>query len=134
MIARLPLRSLILPVLLIALWQVWGLGLPEKSRAPLPVEVIEAAGRLIGSGALPHILTGARIAGGAVWMALVAAELIGAPSGLGFAIEWYRQLLMTPKVIAFILVISVLGYLTDRALRWLQQRLTPWATGIGAAE
>jgi ABC-type nitrate/sulfonate/bicarbonate transport system permease component len=85
-------------------------------------------------GALPHILTGARIAGGAVWMALVAAELIGAPSGLGFAIEWYRQLLMTPKVIAFILVISVLGYLTDRGLRWLQQRLTPWATGIGAYE
>lgn len=85
-------------------------------------------------GALPHILTGARIAGGAVWMALVAAELIGAPSGLGFAIEWYRQLLMTPKVIAFILVISVLGYLTDRGLRTLQLRLTPWATGIGARE
>ncbi len=81
--------------------------------------------------ALPHILTGARIAGGSVWMALVAAELIGAPSGLGFAIEWYRELLMTPKVIAFIIVISVLGYLTDRALRALQRWLTPWATGIG---
>ena len=90
--------------------------------------------QVIVPGALPHILTGARIAGGAVWMALVAAELIGAPSGLGFAIEWYRQLLMTPKVIAFILVISVLGYLTDRALRYLQQRLTPWSTGIGARE
>lgn len=82
--------------------------------------------------ALPHILTGARIAGGGAWMALVAAELIGAPSGLGFSIEWYRQLLMTPKVIAFIIVISVLGYLTDRALRWLQRRLVPWASGIGA--
>ena len=82
--------------------------------------------------ALPQILTGARIAGGAAWMSLVAAELIGAPSGLGFAIEWYRQLLMTPKVIAVIVVISLLGYLTDRGLRWLQQRLTPWSTGIGA--
>lgn len=84
--------------------------------------------------ALPHILTGARIAGGGAWMALVAAELIGAPSGLGFAIEWYRQLLMTPKVVAFIIVISVLGYLTDRGLRALQRKLTPWATGIGARE
>ncbi len=81
--------------------------------------------------ALPHILTGARIAGGSVWMALVAAELIGAPSGLGFAIEWYRELLMTPKVIAFIIVISVLGYLTDRLLRAVQRWLTPWATGVG---
>jgi ABC-type nitrate/sulfonate/bicarbonate transport system permease component len=83
--------------------------------------------------ALPHILTGARIAGGLVWMALVAAELLGAPSGLGFAIEWYRELLMTPKVIAFIIVISILGYLTDRGLRALQRWLTPWATGIGDA-
>ena len=83
--------------------------------------------------ALPQILTGARIAGGAAWMSLVAAELIGAPSGLGFAIEWYRQLLMTAKVIAVILAISLLGYLTDRLLRELQRRLTPWATGIGAA-
>ncbi len=40
-------------MLLIALWQIWGLGLPEKSRAPVPFEVIEAAGRLIGNGALP---------------------------------------------------------------------------------
>jgi len=90
--------------------------------------------QVILPSALPYILTGARIAAGGAWMALVAAELIGAPSGLGFAIEWYRQLLMTPKVIAFIIVISVLGYLTDRGLRALQRRLTPWATGIGARE
>jgi len=90
--------------------------------------------QVILPSALPQILTGARIAGGAAWMSLVAAELIGAPSGLGFAIEWYRQLLMTPKVIAVILVISILGYLTDRLLRRLQLRLTPWATGIGAAQ
>jgi ABC-type nitrate/sulfonate/bicarbonate transport system permease component len=81
--------------------------------------------------ALPNILVGVRLAGGACWSALVAAELVGAPSGLGFAIEWYRQLLMTPKVIAFIAVIALLGYLTDRMLRTLQRRLTPWATGIG---
>jgi ABC-type nitrate/sulfonate/bicarbonate transport system permease component len=81
--------------------------------------------------ALPSVLVGMRLAGGACWSALVAAELVGAPSGLGFAIEWYRQLLMTPKVIAFIAVIALLGYLTDRGLRYLQRRLTPWATGIG---
>ena len=61
----------------------------------------------------------------------VAAELIGAPSGLGFAIEWYRQLLMTPKVFAFILVIGVVGYLCDSGLRSLQRVLTPWSEGTG---
>ncbi len=57
---------------------------------------------------------------------MVAAELIGAPSGLGYAIEWYRGLLMTPKVMAFIATIGVLGFLTDALLRALNRRLTPW--------
>jgi hypothetical protein len=53
MTARLPARSLLLPLLLVVLWQLWGLGLPERSPAPLPLEVVEAAGQLIGSGDLP---------------------------------------------------------------------------------
>ena len=81
--------------------------------------------------ALPTIMVGIRLAFAASWAAIVAAELIGAPSGLGFAIEWYRQLLMTPKVFAFILAIGVVGYLCDVGLRALQKRLTPWAEGSG---
>ena len=40
---------------------------------------------------------------------------------------------MTPKVYAFIMVIGVVGYLCDLALRWLQRVLTPWAEGTGLA-
>lgn len=76
--------------------------------------------------ALPNILVGARLAAGAAWMSMVAAELIGAPSGLGFAIEWYRELLMTPKMLAFVFMVGLLGYLVDRLLRAVQRRLTPW--------
>lgn len=83
--------------------------------------------------ALPTIMVGIRLAFAASWAAIVAAELIGAPSGLGFAIEWYRQLLMTPKVFAFILAIGVVGYVCDLGLRRLQRRLTPWAEGTGAS-
>ena len=81
--------------------------------------------------ALPTVMVGIRLAFAASWAAIVAAELIGAPSGLGFAIEWYRQLLMTPKVFAFILVIGVVGYLCDSGLRSLQRVLTPWSEGTG---
>jgi ABC-type nitrate/sulfonate/bicarbonate transport system permease component len=76
--------------------------------------------------ALPNILVGARLAAGAAWMSMVAAELIGAPSGLGFAIEWYRELLMTPKMLSFVFLVGLLGYLVDRLLRGAQRRLTPW--------
>ena len=81
--------------------------------------------------ALPTVMVGIRLAFAASWAAIVAAELIGSPSGLGFAIEWYRQLLMTPKVFAFILVIGVVGYLCDLGLRRLQRVLTPWSEGTG---
>lgn len=81
--------------------------------------------------ALPTVMVGIRLAFAASWAAIVAAELIGSPSGLGFAIEWYRQLLMTSKVFAFILVIGVVGYLCDLGLRSLQRLLTPWSEGTG---
>lgn len=88
---------------------------------------------VIVPAALPTVMVGFRLAFAGAWAAIVAAELIGAPSGLGFAIEWYRQLLMTPKVFAFIMVIGVVGYLCDVALRLLQRRLTPWADGTELA-
>ena len=81
--------------------------------------------------ALPTIMVGFRLAFAGAWAAVIAAELIGAPSGLGFAIEWYRQLLMSPKVFAFIVLIGTVGYLCDLALRALQHKLTPWAEGTG---
>ena len=91
------------------------------------------AGRLtilrhvIWPAALPGILVGARLAAGAGWMSMVAAELIGAPSGLGFAVEWYRQLLMTSNVLAFVVVIALLGYAMDRLLRMAQRLSAGWA-------
>lgn len=77
--------------------------------------------------ALPSLLVAVRLGLASAWTAVVAAELIGAPSGLGYAIEWYRGLLMTPQVMSFIAMIGVLGYLCDRAVRELSHRLAPWA-------
>lgn len=102
---------------LVAAARTMGIG-----RSALLVHVLIPA-------ALPTIMVGVRLAFAASWAAIVAAELIGSPSGLGFAIEWYRQLLMTSKVFAFIMAIGVVGYLCDVGLRALQRRLTPWADG-----
>lgn len=79
-------------------------------------------------GALPTIMVGVRIAFAGAWAAIIAAELIGAPSGLGFAIEWYRQLLMSANVFAYIIAIAAVGYASDVCLQFLQRRLTPWAS------
>jgi len=83
--------------------------------------------RVIIPAALPALLVALRLGVGSAWAAVVAAELIGAPSGLGYAVEWYRELLMTPQVMSFIAMIGALGYLCDRAVRALAQKFTPWA-------
>src|SRR4051794_24939445 len=83
--------------------------------------------RVIVPAALPSLLVALRLGVALSWTAVVAAELIGAPSGLGYAVEWYRELLMTPQVMSFIAMIGVIGYLCDSGVRWLNRRLTPWA-------
>jgi len=84
-------------------------------------------------GALPTIMVGVRIAFAGAWAAIIAAELIGSPSGLGFAIEWYRELLMSPNVFAYILVVSAVGYACDLLLRAFRSWLTPWSRGTQLA-
>ena len=89
--------------------------------------------RVVVPAALPTIMVGFRLAFAGAWSAIIAAELIGSPSGLGFAIEWYRELLMSPKVFGFIVVIGIVGYVCDLLLRALQRVLTPWTEGTELA-
>ena len=83
--------------------------------------------RVVVPAALPSLLVALRLGVALSWTAVVAAELIGAPSGLGYAVEWYRELLMTPQVMSFIAMIGVIGYVCDAAVRWVNRRFTPWA-------
>ncbi len=105
-------------------------GLIDAARTMgVPARTIVA--RVVVPAALPSLLVALRLGVASSWTAVVAAELIGAPSGVGYAVEWYRELLMTPQVMAFIATIGVLGYVTDRALRALADRFTPWAFAAG---
>ncbi|PZO64972.1 MAG: taurine ABC transporter permease [Paracoccus denitrificans] len=76
--------------------------------------------------ALPSILTGIRIALGAGWTTLVAAELVAATKGLGYMIQVAAQFLVTDMVIAGILVISALATICEVGLRLIERRFLPW--------
>lgn len=79
--------------------------------------------------ALPEILTGLRIALGAGWSTLVAAELIAATRGLGFMVYSASRFLQTDVVLAGIFVIGVIALTLELGLRAIQRKLTPWHTG-----
>ncbi|WP_018183830.1 ABC transporter permease subunit [Kaistia granuli] len=78
-------------------------------------------------GSLPAILTGIRIALGAGWSTLVAAELVAASRGLGFMIQSAAQFLVTDVVLMGILVIAAVAFALEAVLRWIERRLVPWA-------
>jgi ABC-type nitrate/sulfonate/bicarbonate transport system permease component len=85
--------------------------------------------RVVLRAALPQIVTGIRIGLGVGWMALVAAELVGANSGLGFLINDARTVLRTDYVIVGMATIGVVGLAIDRAIRVVVARLMPWSQG-----
>lgn len=77
--------------------------------------------------AIPSILTGVRIALGAGWTTLVAAELVAAGRGLGYMIQSAAQFLVTDVVIAGILVISAIAFAFEALLRFIERRFVPWS-------
>lgn len=77
--------------------------------------------------ALPSILTGLRIALGAGWSTLVAAELVAATRGLGFMIQSAAQFLVTDVVIMGILVIAAIAFVLEFTIRRIERVLVPWA-------
>ena len=76
---------------------------------------------------VPSILTGVRIALGAGWSTLVAAELIAASRGLGFMIQSAAQFLVTDIVISGIFVIAIIAFMFEILARFLERTLVPWA-------
>jgi NitT/TauT family transport system permease protein len=63
---------------------------------------------------------------GLSWTYLVVAELVAASSGLGFSILKAQRFLQTDKIFAGILLIGLVGLLTDQAFRWLHRRAFSW--------
>jgi ABC-type nitrate/sulfonate/bicarbonate transport system permease component len=83
--------------------------------------------RVVLRAALPQIITGIRVGLGFGWMALVAAELVGANSGLGFLINDARTLLRTDVVIVGMITIGVVGLAIDLVIREITRRTVPWS-------
>ena len=86
--------------------------------------------RVVLRAAMPQIITGVRVGLGVGWMALVAAELVGANSGLGFLINDARTVLRTDYVIVGMATIGVVGLAIDRVIRIAGARMLPWSQAM----
>ncbi|MGJ7536515.1 MULTISPECIES: ABC transporter permease [Variovorax] len=90
--------------------------------------------KVVLPASLPSIFTGVRLAGAYSITALVAAEMIGAHSGLGFLTLNSQETFQIPTMYAGILLLAVLGLVLNYLLALLERRLLRWRRGLSLDE
>ncbi len=82
--------------------------------------------RVLLPAALPSVMTGLRNGLSLAWMFMVAGELIAASSGLGYLLTDGRETSRADLVLAAIVLLALLGKLSDTAMARLERRLLSW--------
>ena len=84
--------------------------------------------RVLIPGAAPGIAETLRLVLGWAWTYVIVAELIGSSSGIGHMITDSQALLNTGQIIFGIIVIGVIGLISDLAFKVINRRLFAWST------
>jgi NitT/TauT family transport system permease protein len=71
----------------------------------------------------PNVFVSLRIALGMAWVIIVAAEMVGMRSGLGFMILDARNFLRTDMVVSGMLTIGLVGFGLDRIMVYIENRI-----------
>ncbi|MDF2926894.1 MAG: ssuC 10 [Paenibacillaceae bacterium] len=120
----------------------WGVQWPillntisgTKNIDPLLIKAARSMGtssldifrKVILPGTLPSIFTGIRLGGTSAILLLIAAEMVGASSGLGFLVFDLQIRYQIPKMFAVVISFSILGLILNYILVYLEQRFTRW--------
>jgi NitT/TauT family transport system permease protein len=82
--------------------------------------------KVILPASIPSIVAGARLGVKIAFMVVVAAEMIGAKSGLGFFIQSSQYNFMIPQMYAGVVMLSLLGVAINYILVWFEKKTTSW--------
>jgi NitT/TauT family transport system permease protein len=83
--------------------------------------------QIVFPAALPSIFNGLRVAHGFAWILIVVGEMTGVPTGLGSVIMDGRTLSRTDLVITGMIVIGAMGFITDRLIVMISNRVLSWS-------
>ena len=83
--------------------------------------------RVVLPASLPSIFTGLRLGLGLAWFVIVVGEMTGVPQGLGAVIMDGRTLSRTELVICGMIVIGIAGFISDRIVVAIMNRLLRWS-------
>ena len=120
----------------VAPFYIMALYTLEGIRA-VPKEYLEVA-KIFGYGkagmlrkfvipsALPSIATGLRISLSFAWMAVIGAEILAASSGIGYMMNWGRQIFQIDIVFVGIITVGIIGFLMDYLAGQLEGYFLRW--------
>ena len=83
--------------------------------------------RVLLPNSAPAIAETLRLVLGWAWTYVIVAELIGASSGIGHMITDIQALLNTGQIIFGIIVIGIIGLISDFLFKWTNHALFPWS-------
>jgi NitT/TauT family transport system permease protein len=90
--------------------------------------------KIILPAAAPEIFTGIRLGSSYCVMAVVAAEMIGATSGLGYLVIYSEETFNVPEMYGGIVGLAILGLGLNWVLHSLEHFFTSWKEEISAGE
>lgn len=79
---------------------------------------------------IPDIFAGIRVSAAASFGYSVAAELLGAQSGLGYRLILARRYLKTDNILVILIIIAFLSFAVDFIIRRLNDSLTAWKSRL----
>ena len=88
---------------------------------------LQVFGTVVVPAIVPELVGAIRVASGASFGLNVAAEFMGAQSGLGYIMIVHSQYLRTEGVIVTIILIGLLCFCLDRVLSLVESRITRWS-------
>lgn len=96
----------------------------------LNVAPLRTAIRVVLPAAYPSLIVGARIGLTQAWLFLVAAELLASSSGLGYLLSEGQQISRPDEILVAILLLAMLGKLSESGMRAIERRTTAWTDGL----
>jgi NitT/TauT family transport system permease protein len=94
----------------------------QRSARNFGITGLDLFRRVVLPAALPQIITSLRIALGVAWLVIVAAEMVGMDSGLGYLINDARNMgSRYDLVVATMIMIGLIGIVLDLLIRRLER-------------
>lgn len=86
--------------------------------------------RVVLPSALPYVFTGLRLGIGLAWVLVIVAEMMAVKSGLGFAMWDAYYFLRMDIIIAAMLSVGLLGFLSDLFIKAIASHYLRWSRGL----